>query len=321
MLKFDDRVALITGAGRGVGRSHALLLAERGAKVIVNDFGVGLRGEGAHSEPANAVAEEIRDAGGEAMAAYCDIGDEGEVERMVAAAVERYGRIDILIHNASTYAELSSFADARLADLERIFRVNVAGGWNVAHAAWSSMRDNGYGRIVMTGSGAGYFGRRKDHAYSIAKGALMPLTKVLAAEGEKIGIKANLIGPIAFTEHAQLQGIPPIMEQVAPPDRVTALAAVLCHEACPVNGEMFHCGGGFAARVFIGETVGTAFAGEDMTPEAVMGRMDAVMDLDNFAIPANSDQSGARLSAAIASVNDDFAEALAEAKRSRSRAE
>jgi NAD(P)-dependent dehydrogenase (short-subunit alcohol dehydrogenase family) len=318
MLRFDNQVVLITGAGRGIGRQHALFFAERGAKVVVNDYGGGLRGEnGNNPGPADEVVAAITAAGGSAMAACHDIGDSAQVDAMMAETVQRFGRIDAVVHNASNYAELRAFVDARVADLERIVRVNVTGGWNVAHAAWPHMLAQGYGRIVMTGSGAGYFGRRKDHAYSVAKSALMGLTKVLAAEGQSSGIKCNMVGPIAFTDASRAQGIPGLMEKFALPIHVTNLVAVLSHSDCPVNSEMFHCGGGFVARVFVGETKGIVFEARSMTPETVLAGLQAIMDETGYAVPVTSDNSGAHLSASIAAVNPAFAEALAAAKRNR----
>lgn len=318
MLGFDNQVVLITGAGRGIGRQHALFFASRGAKVVVNDYGGDLRGENGNNPlPADEVVATIRASGGTAMTACCDIGDASQVDAMVAATIKEYGRLDIMIHNASVYAPLGSFAEARIEDLERLMRVNVTGGWLVAQAAWRRMVDQGYGRIVVTGSGAGFFGRRRDHAYSIAKSALMGLTKVLAAEGEAFGIKANLVGPIAFTENAKAQGILSIMEQYAPPIMVTNLVAVLAHEQCPVTGEMFHCGGGFVARVFVGETDGTVYTVDTMSPESVLADIGRIMDEAVYAIPATSDRSGAHLSAAIASVNPGFAQVLSEAKQGK----
>jgi len=317
-LRFDNQVALITGAGRGIGREHARLLASRGAHIVVNDYGVGLRGS-ERSDPslADAVARGIEAAGGSSLSACCDIGDAAAVQTMVNRALERFGRLDVVIHNASVYAPPSGFAEASAEHLERILRVNVTGGWNVAQAAWGSMTARGYGRIIMTGSGAGFFGRRKDHAYGIAKSALMAFTKGLATEGAELGIKVNLVAPIAFTDHAKLQGIPPLMERFALPVHVSNLVAVLAHESCPVSGEMFHCGGGFISRVFVGETPGTVFPAASMSPEAVLAGMERVMEDKGACIPANSDRSGARVSAALAAANPDFAEALAVAKRDR----
>lgn len=316
MLRFDDRVVLITGAGRGIGREHALYLAGRGAAVVVNDNDSGARVDG-RLDSADEVVAEIVAAGGRALAARCDIGDAVEVQAMVAGVLGTFGRLDGVVHNASVYADLGPFSTARVDDLDRILRVNVHGGWNVAHAAWGPMQAQGYGRIVMTGSGAGFFGRRRDHAYSVAKSALMALTKVLAAEGAPLGIRANLVGPIAWTGNSQAQGIPPIMEKFAQPVLVSHVVAALLHEECPVNGEMFHCGGGFVSRVFVGETQGTAFALGEMTPEGVLERMPQIMDPAGHIIPATSDRAGAHVSAGIGSVNPEFAAALAAARRAR----
>ena len=320
MLRFDGRVVLITGAGRGIGRQHALFLASRGAKVVVNDFGGDRFGEGGNNRnPAESVVAQIHASGGSAMAACVDIGDRTQVDGMVRSAVERFGRLDVLIHNASVYSQLTPFAQARVEDLERILRVNAVGGWNAAHAAWQVMSAQGYGRIVMTGSGAGFFGRRQDHAYSVAKSALMGFTKGLATEGAALGIKANLVGPIAWTDNAALQSMPALMANFAPPILVTHLVAVLAHADCPVSGEMFHCGGGFVAKVFIGETQGIAFEAQGMTPESVLAGMGRIVDETGYATPSNSDRSGAHLSAAIAAVNPQFAAALAAAKAARDR--
>lgn len=318
MLRFDDRVVLITGGGRGIGREHSLYFAARGAQVVVVDNGTSRHdGGGRNPQPAESVVAEIRAAGGRAMPVCCDITDAAHVRAMTDAVLSAWRRIDVVVHNASVYAPLGRFAEARLEDLDRILRVNVHGGWNVLQAAWTPMLEQGYGRIVVTGSGAGFFGRRKDHAYSIAKAALMTMTRLLATEGEQAGIKANLIGPVAWTENSSAQGIPSLMEEFAPPVMVSHVVAALAHEQCPVNGEMFHCGGGFVARVFVGETSGTVFAPDAMTPEAVIGAMSTILDTREFKVPANSDRSGAHLSAAIAAANPEFAAALAAAKASR----
>lgn len=318
MLRFDDQVVLITGAGRGIGRNHALYLAQRGARVVVNDNGTTRHdGGGRDPGPADAVVAEIRAAGGTAMTACCDITDPAQVREMMDATIAAYGRIDVVVHNASVYAQLGSFAEARVEDLDRIMRVNVNGAWNVLQAAWPHMLRQAYGRIVLTGSGAGFFGRRRDHAYSLAKAALMTLTKLLATEGKDAGIRTNLIGPIAWTENSQAQGIPPLMEKFAQPVLISHVVAALAHADCPVNGEMFHCGSGFVARVFVGETLGTVFPTETMTPEGVLAAMGTIMDTQGMKIPANSDRSGAHLSASVAAANPEFAAALASAKADR----
>jgi hypothetical protein len=147
----------------------------------------------------------------------------------------------------------------------------------------------------------------------------MGFAKLLATEGESLGIKANLVGPIAWTDNARAQGMPPVMAAHTPPVLVSNLVAVLAHADCPVNGEMFHCGGGFVSRVFVGETNGIAYAPGTMTPEAVLEGMGRIMDETGYAVPASSDRSGAHVSAAIAAVNPAFAEVLAAAKRARER--
>lgn len=319
-MRFDGKTAIITGAGRGIGREHALQLAARGANVIVNDFGGDRFGSsGANSGPADNVVAEIRAGGGVAVAACVDIVDEIAVARMVDDAVDCFGGIDIVIHNASIYANPGPFADASSNDLRRILEVNVQGGWNVTQAAWRHMIAARYGRIVMTGSGAGFFGRRGDHAYSVAKSALIGFTKLLATEGGTQGIMANIIGPIAWTENSAAQGIPAIMERFARPEYVSHLVTLLAHESCPVNGEMFHVGGGFLSRIFMAETQGTTFAEGTMSPESVHERLDAVMTEAGYTVPANSDCSGALVSRGIASANPDFAKILAEAKAARAK--
>ncbi len=314
-MRFDDRVVLITGAGRGIGRGHALYFAERGARVVVNDNGTTRHdGSGHNPGPTEAVVAEIRAAGGTAIAACCDITARDRVVEMIDTAIAEFGRIDVVVHNATVFAPPSDFDGASVADLDRILRVNVHGGWNVLQAAWPHMLRQAYGRIVVTGSGAGFFGRRHDHAYSIAKGALTTLTKLIATEGESSGLKANLIGPAAWTENAKAQGMPPMMERFAPTVLISHIVAALAHEQCPVNGEMFHCGGGFLARVFVGETKGTAFASASMTPEAVSAAMASVLDTREFIVPSSTDASTAHLNAGIAAANPEFAAALGTGK-------
>jgi NAD(P)-dependent dehydrogenase (short-subunit alcohol dehydrogenase family) len=313
MLTFDNRVVVITGAGRGLGRQHALLLAERGARVVVNDYGGGLKGEnGNNPQPADEVVAAIRAAGGTAIAACCDIGERKQAESMVDAAIVEFGRVDAVIHNASVYATLGPFTEASPEDLERVLRVNVNGGWHVTQAAWRQMVKQGYGRIVLTGSGAGFFGRRTDQAYSAAKAALMGLVKVLAAEGVSLGIKANLVGPIAWTEHAKAQKAPSFMAQVAPPILVTNLVAMLVHEQCPVSGEMFHCGAGFVSRVFVAETEGVVFDPATMTPETVLASLDQIMSEPGYYVPRHSNKS--HIFAAVSKANPAAAKLIAEAR-------
>lgn len=296
MHDFAEQVVVISGAGRGIGRQHALFFAEAGAKVIVNDFGGDLRGGNAgNPTPANEVVEAINAAGGVAMAAVCDIADPDAVNAMIADAVARFGRIDVAIHNATSFADLGTFEEARQADLARIVGVNLNGGWNLAQACWPHMRAQNYGRIVVTGSAAGYFGRKADHAYSVAKGALMPLVKILADEGYESGIKVNMMAPVAATENAIEQKFPLSLAAYAPPAQITTLVAALSHRDCPVSGRMFHTGGGYVGEVFVAETMGRMFLREEMSVDAVLSGMSQICDRASFIVPETTDASAQKL--------------------------
>jgi hypothetical protein len=210
---------------------------------------------------------------------------------MFAEIIANFGRIDAVIHNASVFAPWGSFTAASNSDLERIFRVNVTGGWNVSQAAWPHMEKQGYGRIVHTGSAAGFFGHAYDQAYSAAKASLMGLTKVLAFEGDQLGIKVNMIGPAAWTQTAAQLGAPSFLAQLAPTSAISSVIALLVHKSCPVNGELFHTGAGFISRVFVGETEGIVLDPESISPETVAEHLNRVMDTSKYHIPKNSSQS------------------------------
>lgn len=296
MQDFVDQVVVISGAGRGIGRQHALFFAAAGARVIVNDYGGDLRGKNAgNPTPANDVVEQITRQGGTAMAAVCDISDPAAVNAMIDETIGRFGRIDVAIHNASSFAELGTFEQARRDDLARILGVNLHGGWNLAQACWPHMRARQYGRVVVTGSAAGYFGRRADHAYSVAKAALIPLVKILADEGAANGIKVNMVAPVAATENAIAQKFPLSIAAYATPAQITTLVAALCHPDCPVSGKLFHTGGGYVGEVFVSETTGRMFVGADMTMTNVLSSFDAICDRSSFIVPETTDQSAHKL--------------------------
>lgn len=296
MQEFADQVVIISGAGRGIGRQHALFFAQAGAKVVVNDFGGDLRGANTNNAgPANEVVEKITAAGGVAVAAVCDIADPAAVDAMVADAMKRWGRVDVAIHNATTFVELSPFDQASKRELATMVGVNLNGGWNLAQACWPHMRQQKYGRIVMTGSAAGYFGRLQDHAYSTAKGALMPLVKVLAAEGAEFGIKVNMMAPVAATENAIEQKFPLTLADYATPEQISVLVAALSHRDCPVSGRMFHNGGGYIGEVFIAETVGKMFLRDELTIDSVIASMPEICDRKSFITPATTDDSAFKL--------------------------
>src|SRR2546426_2218788 len=249
---FDGRVAVVTGAGRGIGRAHALLLAARGASVVVNDLGGSMEGVGADAEPASAVAVEIVAAGGVAIADNSDVATGAGAQALVDAAVERFGRLDILINNAGI-VRWAGFPEADADNLESHLAVHVAGSFNTTRAAWPHMVERGYGRVVMTTS-TGLFGLPNNLSYATAKGAVVGLTRSLTTAGAAHGIKVNLIAPAAVTRMA---GRPTDdLETHMSPDLVAPMVAFLAHEACPVSGEIYAAGARRFARIFIACTVG-----------------------------------------------------------------
>lgn len=278
---FDGRVAVVTGAGRGIGRAYAHLLAERGARVVVNDLGGTMDGEGADAGPAANVVAEISEAGGTAAADTSDVSTAAGAETLIATAVERFGRLDVVINNAGII-RWASFPDVDPGDVEQHVAVHALGSFHTARAAWPYMVDQHYGRIVMTTS-AGMFGLLGNLAYATAKAAVVGLARTLAVEGRDHDIKVNLIAPNAYTRMAGDAGA--AVEAVMPPDLVAPIVAFLAHEDCPVTGEIYAAGGGRFARVFIAQTEGY-LAGADATIEHVSEHWVAINDPSNFTIPA-----------------------------------
>jgi NAD(P)-dependent dehydrogenase (short-subunit alcohol dehydrogenase family) len=254
--RFDGRVAVITGAGRGIGRAHALLLAERGASVVVNDLGGSMEGSGADTQPASAVATEIVAAGGVAIADNNDVATTAGAQALVDAAVDRFGRLDILINNAGII-RWAGFPDADADNLARHLAVHVAGSFNTTHAAWPHMVGQQYGRVVMTSS-TGIFGLPNNLSYATAKAAVIGMTRSLTTAGAAHGIKVNVIAPAAFTRMAGQPTDQPDAPGQADmsPELVAPMVAFLAHEACPVSGEIYAAGAGRFARIFIASTVG-----------------------------------------------------------------
>jgi NAD(P)-dependent dehydrogenase (short-subunit alcohol dehydrogenase family) len=279
--RFDGRVAVVTGAGRGIGRAYALLLAERGASVVVNDLGGAVDGTGADSGPASSVAAEIEAAGGLAVADGSDVASVDGAEAVVAAAVERFGRLDVLVNNAGII-RWAGFPEADEENLASHLAVHTVGSFNTARAAWPHMCAAGYGRIVMTTS-SGMFGLPTNVSYATAKAAVVGLTRSLAVAGAKQGIKVNLIAPAAMTRMAGDDGESPAMaaELVAP------MAAFLAHEDCPVTGEMYAAGAGRFARMFIAMTPGYVHAGPGVSVEDVAAHWSAINDEAGYTVPAN----------------------------------
>jgi NAD(P)-dependent dehydrogenase (short-subunit alcohol dehydrogenase family) len=281
-LGFDGKVAVITGAGGGLGRSHALELARRGALVVINDLGGSIDGTGSGTTAAQAVVDEIKEAGGEAVANYDSVATPEGGQNIVKTAVDTFGRIDIVINNAGILRD-TSFKNMTAEQLEPVLDVHLKGAFYVTQPAWAHMRDQGYGRVVNTASGAGIFGNFGQTNYGAAKMGLVGLTRVLAIEGAKYNIKANAIAPVAKTRMTDsLLG--PLADKLQP-EYVTPVVAFLAHEDCPVTGEVYSVGGGRVARIFVGVTPGIVDA--DLTAESVRDHFDEIRQEEGYAVPAS----------------------------------
>jgi NAD(P)-dependent dehydrogenase (short-subunit alcohol dehydrogenase family) len=291
-LRFDERVAIVTGGGRGMGRSHALLLAQRGASVVVNDVGTSTRGEGRSEGPANDVVAEIEAAGGTAMADYADVTSYEEVERMMAATIERFGRLDILISNAGISDAHVPFLDVTPERYDRLVRVHQYGTFNITRCAWPALVESGSGRIVVTTSNA-IFGVPEDVHYAGAKGAIVTMAKSLAFDGEAHGIKVNVVAPGGFTRvvDASMADGPAkeVVKQVAPAQKASWIYACLAHESCAVTGEVFGTVGGMVTRIFFGQTRGYLAS----NAEDLHAHLDDVMAEDGYWVPEGSRADGA----------------------------
>jgi NAD(P)-dependent dehydrogenase (short-subunit alcohol dehydrogenase family) len=282
-LGFDGKVAIITGAGGGLGRSHALELARRGALVVVNDLGGAADGTGSSETAAQKVVDEITAAGGEAVANYDSVATPEGGQAIVQTAVDTFGRVDIIINNAGILRD-TSFKNMTPDQLNPVLDVHLRGAFYVTQPAWQLMRDQGYGRIVNTSSGAGIFGNFGQTNYGAAKMGLVGFTRVLAVEGAKNNIKANAIAPVAKTRMTE-DILGPLADQLGP-EHVTPVVAYLASEECSVSGEVYTVGGGHVARVFVG--VAPGYTNKDgLTAEAVRDNLDQIRDESGYEVPAN----------------------------------
>jgi NAD(P)-dependent dehydrogenase (short-subunit alcohol dehydrogenase family) len=270
-IDFEGRVAVVTGAGGGLGRSHALLLASRGAKVVVNDLGGTRAGEGGGSEMADNVVEEIKAAGGEAVANYDGVHTWEGGEAIVQSALDAFGKIDIVVNNAGILRD-TSFAKLDEAALDMVVKVHLYGGFHVARAAWPHLRENNYGRVINTTSGSGLYGNFGQSNYSAAKLGLVGLTRTLAIEGAKYGITSNVIAPVAASRMTEDIMPPQLLERLEP-DYVSPLVAYLASETCTETGRIYSVGGGYMARVAILEGEGATFD-EVPSPDDVADKWD-----------------------------------------------
>jgi len=282
-IRFDDRVAVITGAGGGLGRTYALEFARRGGKVVVNDLGGAADGTGGGSSMADQVVKEIAEAGGTAVANYDSVATPEGGEAIIQTALDNFGQVDIVVNNAGILRD-KSFAKLAPADLEIVLDVHLKGAFFVSQPAFRVMKERNYGRFVHTASAAGIFGNFGQTNYGAAKMGMVGLSNVLAVEGAKNNIKSNVIAPIARTRLTEdLLG--PMAENVKP-ECVTPLVAYLCSEQCEETHAIYSVGGGRFARIFIGMGKGW-FAGVGASPsvEEIAANWDAIHSDADYVIP------------------------------------
>jgi NAD(P)-dependent dehydrogenase (short-subunit alcohol dehydrogenase family) len=270
-LRFDGRVAVITGGGRGLGRAYALLLAARGAKIVVNDVGASMTGDGADAGPAQAVVEEIEAAGGEAVACADSVATPEGGRAIVQTAIARFGRIDILVHSAGNVRR-APLKEMSYEDFELVLGVHLRGAFHVVREAFPLMCAQGYGRIVLTSSINGLYGKANNANYSIAKAAMLGLSQTAAIEGAADGVKSNVIVPAAVTRMSE--GVDTSQFPPMEPDMVAPTVAWLAHESCSVSGETYAAMGGRVARAYLAESPGVFR--RDWTIEQVAADIEAI---------------------------------------------
>ena len=274
-ISFQDRVAIVTGAGTGLGRAHALGLAARGARLVINDLGVGPDGTAQSSDAAESVAQEIRENGGEAMAHGADVSDEAQVTDMVAQAMSKWGRVDILVNNAGILLD-KTFAKMTMADFHKVVDVHLIGTANVTHAVWPAMREAGYGRVVLTSSSSGLYGNFGQSNYGAAKAAMMGLMNVLCIEGARDNIRVNTLAPTAATRMTR-DLLPPEAADLLAPESITPGLLYLLSEDAPTR-VILCAGAGCYAQTRVYETEGILLEGDANTPEGVAARFADIAD-------------------------------------------
>ena len=279
---FDNKVAIITGAGGGLGREHALLLASRGAQIVINDLGGTVDGSGEGTEgPAHTTAKEINDLGGVAVADTNSVATPEGGEGIVQTAVDAFGKVDIVINNAGILRD-KAFHNMTPDLLNPVLDVHLKGAFYVTRPAWKLMREQNYGRVINTSSNAGILGNFGQTNYGAAKMGLVGFTRVLAVEGARNNIKANAIAPIARTRMTE-ELLGPLAEKLDP-SLVSPIVAWLAHEDCPVTGEIYSAAGGRIARMFVGLTNG--YYNPELTLEDVRDHFEEIRDEDGYITPA-----------------------------------
>ena len=285
-IEFDGRVAIITGAGGGLGKTYALELGRRGAKVVVNDLGGNPDGTGAAGGPADTTVEEIKAAGGEAVANYDSVATPEGGAAITQTALDAFGTVDIVINNAGILRD-KSFLNQAVPDIRAVIDVHLLGAFFVTQPAFKVMKEKGYGRLLFTSSSAGVFGNFGQTNYGAAKMGLVGLSNVLAIEGAKNNIRSNVIAPIARSRLTE-DILGPLVEMVEP-ELVMPLSLYLVSEACELTHELFSVGGGKFSRVFIGESPGW-FAGKGVQPtvEDIATHIDEIRAEGGYSVPGSA---------------------------------
>ncbi len=278
-ISFDGRVAVVTGAGGGLGRAYALMLASRGAKVVVNDLGGSFDGTGSDATPAQQVVDEIKSNGGEAVANYDSVSDWEGAQNIIKTAIDSYGKLDILINNAGILRD-KSMMKMEEEDYKKVMAVHMDGTYFCTKAALPHLRENNYGRVIGTSSGAGVYGNFGQTNYGAAKMGIAGLMRSVKQEGAKYNILANTIVPVAGTRLTATVFPPDIVEKLKP-EYVAPIVGWLCSDQCNVSGEIFSAGGGYFSRIAIMEGPGVFFDVEaDLTLENVVDNLDDIMNVE-----------------------------------------
>jgi NAD(P)-dependent dehydrogenase (short-subunit alcohol dehydrogenase family) len=275
-IRYDNRVAIVTGAGNGIGKSHAIELAKRGAKVVVNDLGGARDGSGSSLSAAETVVQEIKKNGGEAIPNGANVAKFNEVQAMIDEAKMKWGRVDIVVNNAGILRD-KTFAKMELDDFRSVLEVHLMGSVHCCKAAWETMREQNYGRIVLTSSSSGLYGNFGQSNYGAAKSAMVGLMNVLHHEGQKFNIRVNTLSPTAATRMTE-ELLPPNVLGLMQPEAITPAVLYLVSEDAP-SRTIMGAGAGVYAVVRVVETQGVYFAPEERTPEAIAAKFAEISDI------------------------------------------
>jgi NAD(P)-dependent dehydrogenase (short-subunit alcohol dehydrogenase family) len=298
-ISFENRVAIVTGAGGGLGRTYALDLARRGAKVVVNDLGGSRDGTG-HSDAALKVVEEIEAAGGTAMSNGGNVAEFAQMEEMVAKTKEKWGGVHVLINNAGILRD-KSFAKMTMEDFELVVKIHLIGSANATKAVWETMREQNYGRILMTASSTGLFGNFGQANYGAAKLGLAGLTKTLYLEGAKNNIRVNTLAPVAGTRMTEDLGMPEALFKALSPENVAPAALFLVSEDAPTN-MIVGAGAGAYHAAYVTLTPGVALPVDERTPEGIAAHWDQIISREGEIVPKTGAEQSAAVMAALGKI-------------------